>query len=82
MSVDPRKPVLVIGLGRFGSAVAATLERMGHEVLGADADAEIVREHKDALTQNMLVVGMVKDGGVTFAYPQDAKRNLFVQRKK
>lgn len=24
---------------------------MGHEVLGADADAEIVREHKDALTQ-------------------------------
>lgn len=51
MSVDPRKPVLVIGLGRFGSAVAATLERMGHEVLGADADAEIVREHKDALTQ-------------------------------
>ncbi|MXO49381.1 TrkA family potassium uptake protein [Erythrobacter vulgaris] len=51
MSADPRKPVLVIGLGRFGSAVAATLERMGHEVLGADADAEIVRDHKDALTQ-------------------------------
>ena len=51
MSADPRKPVLVMGLGRFGSAVAATLERMGHEVLGADADAEIVRDHKDALTQ-------------------------------
>lgn len=51
MSADPRKPVLVIGLGRFGSAVAATLERMGHEVLGADADAEIVRDHKDMLTQ-------------------------------
>jgi len=51
LSADPRKPVLVIGLGRFGSAVAATLERMGHEVLGADADAEIVRDHKDALTQ-------------------------------
>ena len=51
MSADPRKPVLVIGLGRFGSAVAATLERMGHEVLGADADAEIVRDHKDLLTQ-------------------------------
>ncbi|MGE5952103.1 MAG: potassium channel family protein [Qipengyuania vulgaris] len=51
MSADPRKPVLVIGLGRFGSAVAATLERMGHEVLGADADPEIVRDHKDKLTQ-------------------------------
>ena len=51
MSADPRRPVLVIGLGRFGSAVAATLERMGHEVLGADADPEIVRDHKDLLTQ-------------------------------
>ena len=51
MSANPRKPVLVIGLGRFGSAVAATLERMGHEVLGADADPEIVRDHKDLLTQ-------------------------------
>ena len=50
MSADPRKPVLVIGLGRFGSAVAETLERMGHEVLGVDADPEIVRDHKDALT--------------------------------
>ena len=29
----------------------------------------------------MLVMGMVRNGAVTFAYPQDAKRNLFVQRK-
>ena len=27
---------LVIGLGRFGSAVAATLDRMGHEILGVE----------------------------------------------
>lgn len=51
MSADKRKPVLVIGLGRFGSAVACTLERMGHEVLGADTDGEIVRDHKDMMTQ-------------------------------
>lgn len=51
MSADPRKPVIVIGLGRFGSAVASTLERMGHEVLGADTDGEIVRDHKDLVTQ-------------------------------
>ena len=51
MSADPRKPVLVIGLGRFGSAVAQTLERMGHEVLGVDVDPEIVRDHKDLMTQ-------------------------------
>lgn len=51
MSADHRKPVLVIGLGRFGIAVACTLERMGHEVLAADTDGEIVRDHKDALTK-------------------------------
>ena len=51
MSADPRKPVIVIGLGRFGSAVACTLERMGHEVLGADTDGEIVRDHKALVTQ-------------------------------
>ena len=51
MSADKRKPVLVVGLGRFGSAVATTLERMGHEVLGVDVDGDFVREHKDELTQ-------------------------------
>lgn len=51
MSADTRKPVLVIGLGRFGSAVATTLERMDHEVLGVDLDPEIVDDHKSLLTQ-------------------------------
>lgn len=51
MSADHRKPVLVIGLGRFGTAVACTLERMGHEVLAADTDGEIVRDHRDVLTK-------------------------------
>ncbi|MFZ9395532.1 MAG: potassium channel family protein [Erythrobacter sp.] len=51
MSADTRKPVLVIGLGRFGSAVATTLERMDHEVLGVDLDPEIVDDHKNLLTQ-------------------------------
>ena len=51
MSAEKREPVLVTGLGRFGSAVAVTLERMGHEVLGIDSDPEIVDEHKQMLTQ-------------------------------
>ena len=51
MSAEKREPVLVTGLGRFGSAVAVTLERMGHEVLGIDSDPEIVDEHKQSLTQ-------------------------------
>ena len=37
---------------------------------------------KDAVTANMLYLGQVKNGSVTFAYPEDAKRNLFVQRKQ
>ncbi len=35
--------VVVIGLGRFGSAVADSLLRLGHEVLGIDEDAEVVQ---------------------------------------
>ncbi|MEE4339671.1 potassium channel family protein [Erythrobacter sp.] len=51
MSAERRQPVIVIGLGRFGSAVACTLERMGHEVLGVDTHPDTVRAHKDVLTQ-------------------------------
>lgn len=41
---------LVIGLGRFGSAVAVELEAMGHEVLGVDASESIVQDHAARLT--------------------------------
>jgi branched-chain amino acid transport system substrate-binding protein len=30
----------------------------------------------------MLVMGMLKKGAVTFAYPQGRTRNLFVQRSQ
>jgi trk system potassium uptake protein TrkA len=36
--------VLVVGLGRFGSSISTTLERLGHEVLAVDADLELVQE--------------------------------------
>lgn len=42
--------VLVIGLGRFGSAVADSLTRMGHEVLGIDANPALVQRMSDRLT--------------------------------
>lgn len=51
MSVKPRKPVLIVGLGRFGGAIARTLERMGHEVLGADTDPRLVQEFARDLTK-------------------------------
>jgi trk system potassium uptake protein len=36
--------VLVVGLGRFGSAAARTLHALGHEVLAIDASEDIVNE--------------------------------------
>lgn len=42
--------IVVIGLGRFGSAMASTLIDMGHEVLGLDADPERVQQHAGILT--------------------------------
>jgi trk system potassium uptake protein TrkA len=43
-------PVLVIGLGRFGTALAETLSDHGHEVLGVDLDPELVQRAVDRLT--------------------------------
>jgi trk system potassium uptake protein TrkA len=41
---------LVIGLGRFGGALAKTLVELGHDVLGVDADEKFVQDYADALT--------------------------------
>jgi trk system potassium uptake protein TrkA len=38
-----RDSVVVIGLGRFGAAVAKSLVSMGHEVLAMDTDEEVVQ---------------------------------------
>lgn len=48
--LSPDESVLVIGLGRFGSAVADALTRAGHEVLGVDADPQIVASWADRLS--------------------------------
>jgi trk system potassium uptake protein TrkA len=42
--------VVVIGLGRFGGAVATSLLHLGHEVLGIDEDAAVVQHWADQLT--------------------------------
>lgn len=42
--------VVVIGLGRFGRAVAESLVQTGHEVLGIDESPEIVQELSHSLT--------------------------------
>jgi trk system potassium uptake protein TrkA len=42
--------VVIIGLGRFGGAVAQSLMRVGHEVLGIDEDPDVVQRWTDRLT--------------------------------
>ena len=42
--------VVVIGLGRFGGAVAESLMRLGHDVMGIDRDGELVQLWADKLT--------------------------------
>jgi branched-chain amino acid transport system substrate-binding protein len=71
--------------GKFGGpAVKAALENIPRVYYGVVATHEhpFSLEDKDAISQNMLVMGKVRNGAVTFAYPEDAKRNLFVQRKQ
>jgi trk system potassium uptake protein TrkA len=51
LSADKRKPVLVVGLGRFGGAVARTLANMDTEVLGIDSDPQMVQEYAADLTR-------------------------------
>jgi trk system potassium uptake protein len=42
--------IAVIGLGRFGSAVATSLCRLGHDVVAIDCDAELVQQWAAHLT--------------------------------
>lgn len=46
----PVDPVLVVGLGRFGGALAETLVGLGHEVLAVDTDAKRVQDYSGRLT--------------------------------
>lgn len=44
------KPVLVVGLGRFGIALAEQLVTQNREVLAVERDRALVQKHADALT--------------------------------
>jgi trk system potassium uptake protein TrkA len=45
--------VAVIGLGRFGSALALELQALGHEVLGIDLDTDLVQQFAPLLTRTV-----------------------------
>ena len=45
-----RRQVAVLGLGRFGQAVALELTRLGHDVLAVDRDERVVQSIADDVT--------------------------------
>lgn len=56
------KNFVVIGLGRFGTAVARELFELGHDVLAVDVDRERVQNVADAVTH--AVAGDARDPAV------------------
>jgi len=56
------KTFVVIGLGRFGTAVARELSALGHEVLAVDEDEEAVEKVADKVTH--AVAGDARDAAV------------------
>lgn len=69
--------------GFDGAALKRALEtndRPYYGVVATYKNAFSSSDH-DAMTENMLYLGTVRNGVVTFAYPEDAKRNYSVQRK-
>lgn len=66
-----------------GPRIKQSLENLEHVYYGVVAtyDKPFSANDKDAITSNMLVMGKVHAGAVTFAYTEDARRNLIMQRK-
>jgi trk system potassium uptake protein TrkA len=53
MAKTTHGPVLVIGLGRFGSALALTLTDLGVEVMAIDVNGALVQRYADRLTHTV-----------------------------
>jgi len=55
------KQYIVVGLGRFGSAIAETLCEAGEEVLGVDVNLDLVEDMRDRITQTVQMDAMDRD---------------------
>ncbi len=79
--------VMVIGLGRFGTALARELERLGHEVLAVDRNEQRVNEiapdvthalQLDAADEDALrAAGAAEFGAAVVAISGDAEPSIF-----
>ena len=56
-----KKQFIVVGLGRFGRAIAETLCEAGEEVLGVDSNMDLVEDLRDTLTQTIQMDAMDRD---------------------
>lgn len=55
------KQYIVVGLGRFGRAIAETLCEAGEEVLGVDVNMDLVEDMRDNITQAVQMDAMDRD---------------------
>ncbi len=67
-----------------GPVLKTALENIARIYYGVVATYEhpFSRDDKDAITANMLLMGKIRNGVVTFARAEDAKGNAVVKRKK
>jgi branched-chain amino acid transport system substrate-binding protein len=63
--------------------IKAALENLNRQVAGVITtyDHPFSKTDHDALTGNMLVMGIVRKGAIEYAYREDAQRGFVVQRK-
>ena len=55
------KQYIVVGLGRFGRAIAETLCEAGEEVLGVDMNMDLVEDMRDSITQAVQMDAMDRE---------------------
>ncbi|MDO4866317.1 MAG: TrkA family potassium uptake protein [Clostridia bacterium] len=58
---NQKKQYIVVGLGRFGRAIAETLCKDGEEVLGVDRRMDLVEDMRDVLTHVVQMDAMDRD---------------------
>ena len=56
-----KKQYIVIGLGRFGRAIAETLCKAGEEVMGVDSNLDLVEDLRDRITHTVQMDAMDRD---------------------
>ena len=70
--------------GEKGPEIRAALENMTSRIEGVITihSHPFTREDHDAITPNMLVMGVVRNGKADYAFKEDANRSFLVERKR